>query len=52
MLKDPKYVNAVAELSKALGKPIDVKNLTAYYDNLQCMLYRGKIPFCDNKKEC
>ena len=42
MLKDPKYVNAVAELSKALGKPIDMKNLTAYYDNLQCMLYRGK----------
>jgi hypothetical protein len=42
MLKDPKYLSAIAELSKALGKPIDVKNFTSYYDNLQCMLYRGK----------
>jgi hypothetical protein len=37
ILSDLRYTNALAELSKALGKPLSIRNFTYYYDNLKCM---------------
>jgi hypothetical protein len=41
ILSDLRYTNALAELSKALGKPLSIRNFTYYYDNLKCMNSSG-----------
>ena len=42
MLNDEEYKIAMDELSKAVGKPINYKTFPSFYDNLECMQYRGK----------
>jgi hypothetical protein len=46
VFSNKRYIDAVNELAKALGKPVNMTNFISYYDNLICMQYMGKeVPF-------
>lgn len=41
MLNNSAYQAALVEFSEAINKPVSVNNFSNYYDNLECMEYRG-----------